>query len=337
MPLRVSFVGFRHGHIFGLYELLKSAEKVEVVAACEEDAETRATLDESRVSVTHESFEAMLAEVECDVVACGDYYSVRGERLIAALESGRHVMGDKPLCTRLSELDRIETLARERGLGVGCMLDLVDLAPFQTLRRLVQDGAVGEVHTIHFDGKHPLNFGQRPGWYFEEGKHGGTINDIAIHGIDAVPWLTGRSIVEVTAARAWNARHREHPRFQDGAILMLRLDNDGGVTGDVSYLTPEAQGYGLPSYWRFTMAGSEGVIETSCTADTVTVFSKHEKEARCEPVGEPRRHGYWMDFVSDLSGAPNPDGLDTTRVLRSARVALEAQRAADAGEFPCAV
>jgi len=337
MPLRVAFVGFRHGHIFGLYELLESLEEVEVVAACEEDAETRAALGESNVSVTHESFEAMLADVECDVVACGDYYSVRGERLIAALESGRHVLGDKPLCTELSELDRIETLAREQGLRLGCMLDLVDLAPFQTLRRLVQGGAVGEVHTIHFDGKHPLNFGQRPGWYFEEGKHGGTINNIAIHGIDAVPWLTGRSIVEVTAARAWNARHREHPWFQDGALLMLRLDNDGGVTADVSYLTPEAQGYDLPSYWRFTMAGSEGVIETSCTADTVTVFSKHEKEVRCEPVGEHRRHGYWMDFVSDLSGNPNPDGLDTERVLRSARVALEAQRAADTGGFPCAV
>ena len=32
-------------------------------------------------------------------------------------------------------------------------------------------------------------------WYFEEGKHGGTISDIAIHGIDLVRSAVGESSV----------------------------------------------------------------------------------------------------------------------------------------------
>jgi predicted dehydrogenase len=337
MAIRIAFVGFRHGHISGLYSLAASRDDVEIAGACEEDAGARDALTGTEVVITHDSYAAMLDDVECDVVACGDYYAVRGERLIAAVESGRHVIGDKPLCTSLVDLDQIERLARDKGVRVGCMLDLGQGAPFQTLRRLLREGLAGEVHTIHFDGQHPLNYGQRPAWYFEAGKHGGTINDIAIHAIDGIPWLTGRNIVEITAARAWNARHREHPHFQDGAVLMMRLDNDGVVTGDVSYLTPEAHSYRIPSYWRFCVAGSQAYVETSATVDKVLIYTRDAETVREEPLDSERRGAYWDDFVADISGRPNPDGLRTERVLRSSRITLVAQHAADTGEFPVRV
>ena len=330
MSLRVCFIGLRHGHIFSLYRLLAEREDMEIAGVCEEDAEARASLESEGVTVTHERYEDMLADVECDVIACGDYYAIRGERLLAALAAGRHVIGDKPLCTRLSELEQIEQRAKQKDLRVGCMLDLTASAPFQTLGRLLREGAIGEVHTIHFDGQHPLNYGSRPGWYFEEGKHGGTINDLAIHGFDAIPWLTGRTIVEVTAARAWNARLRECPFFQDGAVAMLRLDNGGVVTGDVSYLTPEGHGYAMPSYWRFCVSGAEGYAETSCKVDSVSVFPK-ERDAFKQSLDPGRPGAYFEDFLQDVAGTPTPNGLDTARVLRSARVALLAQHAADTG------
>ena len=42
-------------------------------------------------------------------------------------------------------------------------------------------------------------------WYFEDDKHGGTINDIGIHGIDLIPYLTGLSFKR-TVARGRNLR-----------------------------------------------------------------------------------------------------------------------------------
>lgn len=334
MALRVCFIGFRHGHIGSLYRLLHARDDVAIVAACEEDASTRTALAGSDTAITHDNYEAMLDEVDCDVVACGDYFGIRGARLIRALEHGRHVLVDKPVCTRLDELDVIEKLARDKGLRVGCMLDLVDAAPYLTMRRLVREGTIGEVHTISFFGQHPLNYCSRPAWYFEEGKHGGTLNDIAIHGLDAIPWMTGRAIVEITAARAWNARLKQHPFFQDGAQLMLRLDNGGGVLGDVSYLSPDAAGYAMPNYWHFGLHGTDGYMETCSAATSVRVFLKDVKEPRDVPLDPARPGGYFEDFLKDLAGAPNPDGLDTQRVLHSARLALEVQAAADTGRFP---
>jgi predicted dehydrogenase len=336
MAIRVAFIGFRHPHIFALYKLLAERKDVAVVAACEQDEATRAALPGLGVTVTHDTYARMLDEAECEVVACGDYFAIRGEHLIRALERGRHVLGDKPLCTTLSELARIRELSRARGLRVGCMLDLGDLGPYVTLREMIRRRVVGEVHTVAFLGQHPLLYGKRPRWFFEPGKHGGTLNDIAIHGIDIIPWLTGRRIVEITAARAWNARIQQHPDFQDGAALMLRLDNHGVVLGDVSYLSSDRHGYQMAPYWRFTISGTDGVIETSCNAKTVTLW-RHDAEAVIEELVAPNRTGGFFDeFLLDLAGAPSPEGLSTARVLESSRIALLAQRAAESGKFPVA-
>lgn len=334
MPLRIGFMGFRHAHIFALYNLVRERNDVVLAGVCEEDAATRKRLGEQGITVTYDNVDRFLAETDCEVIGCGDAYGRRGSILIRALESGRHVIGDKPLCTRLKELDRIEELAHGRNLRVGCMLDLPALGPFRTLRRVIQEGAIGEVHMVSFAGQHPLNYGKRPSWYFEEGLHGGTINDIAIHAVDIIPWLTGQAVAEVTAARAWNARLREVPFFQDGAILALRLANGAGVLGDVSYLSPDSFGYSLPYYWRFNVSGTRGHAETWCKAATVSLYRDGSNRVQEEPVEAAKPGVYFEEFLLDLEGKPRPDGLDTERVLRSSRVALVAQAAADTGRFP---
>jgi len=46
------------------------------------------------------------------------------------------------------------------------------------------------------------------------------INDIAIHAIDCIPWMTGLKITTVDAARNWNAALKQVPHFRDAAMLM---------------------------------------------------------------------------------------------------------------------
>ncbi len=333
MSIRIVFIGFRHAHITALYRLAQQRDDIQIAGACEEDEATRTSLKGTGVEITHDNYGALLKEVDCDIVACGDYYAVRAERLLQALESGRHVISDKPLCAKLDELGLIEQTAAACNRMVGCMLDLPDFAPFRALRAVVRDGQLGEVHTVSIAAQHPLLFGTRPGWYFEPGKHLGTLNDIAIHGIDIVPWITGRRIVEITAARAWNAKAKRAPFFQDGAQAMFRLDNNGGVLADVSYLNPDSHGYGLPSYWRMGIHGSEGYAETALNEPVIRVFREGAEPAEV-PVGEPRTGGYLDDFLADIAGNPNYEGLYMARIFHSTRTALLTQQAADTGHFP---
>jgi len=331
-PVRFAFAGFQHGHIMGLLAKVKASRDAVLAAVCEEDAATRASLAAAgAVQVTHASFDYMLAEVPCDVIAIGDVYSKRGGMAIRALEAGRHVLLDKPICTRIEELAAMEDLARRKGLSIGCQLDMRADAARQTLRRLILDGAIGDVLTVAFSGQHPLMLGSRPGWYFDKGCHGGTLNDIAIHALDAIPWMTGRQIVEMVAARVWNGKTPQYPWFQDCAQLMLKLDNGGGVLGDVSYLNPDRCGYAVRPYWRFTIHGSGGLLEAQCGDEALLLATHADAAPRAIPATLVRRADYFDDFLCEVRGVPARAELTTALVLRAARLALTVQAAAENG------
>ncbi len=327
--LKIAFAGFRHGHINGLYAQAQEHPGVEIIAAWEGDAEARAAARRDLgVNFTHDSYEAMLAAPGLDVVAIGDYFGARGAEAIAALKAGKHVIVDKPLCTSLAELDEIEALAAKTGLKVGCMLDLRFAQWVQPVRRFLREGKLGAVHGIQFTGQHPLNYGSRPAWYYEEGKHGGTINDIAVHGIDMVTYLTGLRLEKVLAARCWNAFAKAEPRFNDSAQFMVQMDNGAGLMADVSYASPTGIGWKLPTYWRFNLWGEKGMMEFgSNVTPQVTVYLDHAAEPLVMDVsGEPSQKILDV-FLDELAGKPTD--LHTQVVFQTSRDTLLVQQAAD--------
>ncbi len=324
MKTRFAFAGFRHAHILDLLAGVNERADTTAVALCEEDAATRGQLS---VTITHVDFGKMLAEVTCDVIAIGDYYSRRGALAIAALEAGRHILSDKPLCTSLEEQTRIEALASEKKLLVGLQLDCRDHAAFRALREVITRGEIGEVCTIRIQGQHPLLLGTRPAWYFEPGKHGGTFNDIGIHAFDFIPWLTGLGWRKINAARAWNGKARNHPHFQDCAQLIATLENGAGVLADFSYLAPDRLGYKLPHYWHVLIHGTRGLAEAHLHAEHITVITDTSGIPDIRPALEKRPRGYLEDFLRELRG--ESPALTSAECLRASRLALETQRLAD--------
>jgi len=332
VTIRFAFAGFRHGHINAVVAAAEEHEGAAVVAACEEDADTRQALATAgHVTVTHDCFERMLEEVACDAVAVGDYYAKRGGIIIKALQAGKHVLTDKPVCTSLAEQDTIERLARERRLCVGCQLDLRGSGTYIALKKVIADGSIGDVQTVCITGQHALSLDTRPQWYFDPGCHGGTINDIGIHAVDLVEWLTGHRIAAVTAARTWNAKASAFPHFNDCAQFMLELDNGGSVLGDVSYLAPDRYGYGAGNCWRVTCHGTRGVAETNIKSDVVKTASDSDEDIRRVANAESIPHRYFSDFMADVAGRAQDADLTTERVLRTSRLALSVQRVADDG------
>lgn len=328
MTTRIVFAGFRHRHLLDLYEHCGHLAEIEVVACSEEDPETRVALEAHDVQVTHHSHADLISEVECDVVAIGDVFGARGSLAVAALSAGRHVLSDKPLCTSLHELDRIEEEATHRGLEVGCMLDLRDCGPMIGLRDIVRSGEIGEVQAISVGGQHPLLLGQRPEWYFVPDLHGGVLNDIAVHAIDVIPWVTGVGIRDIVAARTWNASVPEHPDFEQCGHAMLTLENGAGVLCDVSYLAPDSFGYQLPLYWRLTIWGVAGVVEATASTSEITLYRNGEGTQRLVTAPSGRPGGYLDAFLDEVHRRPKASGLTTGEVLGVSRLALQLQAAA---------
>ena len=324
MKLRILFCGFRHGHINSLYKKVAQSDIACVAGCFEEDSTAR---DAARLSLGAEfserSYDEWLKDEGVDAVAIGLAYGDRGEAVIKALEAGKHVIADKPLCTSLSQLDRIARLAADKGLRVGCMLDLRYLPQTLRAKELLSSGELGEIRNVSFNGQHCLNYGTRPSWYFEEGKHGGTVNDLAIHGIDLVRMLTGEEFARTDGVRLWNSYATEEKAFKDSAVFMARLGNGAEVMADVSYSAP-SQVFSMPTYWEFRFWCDKGLLTFNYVNNTVTVYKDGEDTAVYE--GSESRGEHLEEFVKEI----NEGGRAMTEnTLASTRAALLIQAEAD--------
>ena len=331
MSLKFAFAGFGHAHINSLHKHIDERDDLTFVAASEPDDALRSGTEKAGIPVTYTSHKEMLDSISCDVVAIGACFGDRGEIAIEALKRGKHVIVDKPLCTRMPELDEIERLAVEKDLRVGCMLTQRGSRTSAGVRHLIRSGRLGDIHAVTFGGQHPLNLDSRPGWYFEPGRHGGTITDIFIHAADSIPWITGLSFDRIVAARCWNALAPEYPHFKDGAQLMMAMNNGAGILGDVSYFMPSKGGYSMPYYWRTTFFGSEGIAEVSAVSDKIDL-TENGAVSSVVPEG-PEPESYLSGFLSDITGTATDESLVTADVIRATRTAIRVQESADTNTF----
>lgn len=318
--MKIAFVGFRHAHGKMAYRRIASNACHTICAVCEEDRDTREGLLDEGIPVTHESYAAMLAETHPDAVVVCDRFDLRGGRVIDALRAGCHVIADKPLCTSLDQLCEIEKIARERSLHVGLWLTLRELPYAAKLREIITSGEIGKVYAVNFTGQHPLLSASRPVWMFDPSKQGGTINDLAIHGIDFVTYVTGLPFSRPLFAVERNAFAQNTPAFGDTAQFIYQLENGCTVTGDTSYSAPDGMGYTLPSYWRFDFWGTHGMAEVTHHDSAITIVHKTDTEpvrvdcSDCPPVD------VFNAFFDGIMGQPCE--MTNEQVIASTRAAL---------------
>jgi predicted dehydrogenase len=324
--MKLAIVGFRHGHVGAIYQKALELPYVEVVACVEEDVVAREDLPRQLgIELTHETFDQVLQDVEFDALACVDYYARRGPTVIKALQAGKHCITDKPLCTEIDQLQQIARLSREKSLIVHVDLTMRYNPSAAALREAILSGAIGELVCATVFGQHPLSWGSRPTWYFEEGKHGGTINDIMIHGIDLLRWISGMEFSKVIAASASGVADGPAPAFfQQSAQCFLEMTNGARMFGDSSYLAPS--GHHAP--WRFFLWGSRG--HASCEFGKPPIIEPADGETWEAPDAVLPLRDPFEDFARQVEFG-DAAHLGREECFRSTMAALAAQRAADQG------
>ncbi|MBR5219945.1 MAG: Gfo/Idh/MocA family oxidoreductase [Clostridia bacterium] len=336
--MNLAFVGFKHRHTGAIYQEAMADPNITVLGAWEDTEEGRALADGLGLAFNYPTLESVLNDPRVDAVCLGGSFGERGGEAIAALRAGKHVYADKPVCTSLAEIDEIEALASAKNLKVGCYLTLRFSQGIRNLREMIADGTLGEIGCINMTAQHPLQYGSRPMWYFAPGQHGGTINDIAIHGVDLVRFITGMGIKNVTAARTWNHFATEEPDFRDCGQFMAELDNGAGFMADVSYAAPASCGFSLETYWRMTFWGTRGVAEykmkgagtAGIDADSAVLLQVALQGSKGFTPMELKSYNVTGlgEFVREINGETDLL-INTEDVIRSSREVLTIQAAAD--------
>ncbi len=321
--MKVLFNGFRHGHIFALYNLAKKNKDIEIIACIERDEKARKEAEEILgIKFDDKSLDYWLQQ-DIDAVAVGSCYGQRGEVIIKSLSAGKHVISDKPICTNKKDLETISQIIQEKGLKLGCMLELRYLPSVLAVRDLIKSGKMGEICNISFTGQHGMDYHIRPSWYFEQGMHGGTINDLAIHGIDLINYLTGLNIKNINSARTWNSYAYKNPDFKDCAIFMAELDNKAGLLADVSYSSPRIP-YTLPTYWNFKIWFKKGLVVFNLIDKYAYVYKEDCEQV--EKITAEVSEDYLDSFINEVK---NGTDCHTKSYLIATEKCLDLQYFAD--------
>lgn len=255
----------------------------------------------------------------------------------AALEAGLHVVVDKPLAPSAEEGRRLAALARERGLMLTVFHNRRWDGDLLTLRRLIGEGALGEVHRFEsrFERWRPEvatdDWRERAG--AEEA--GGVLFDLGSHLIDQAIVLFG----EVTDVYAEVDRRRAGAAVDDDVFVALA--HASGVRSHLwmslaaPRLGPRLRVLGSKAaYEKWGLDVQEAALRAGERPDTTPDWGREPPERwgvlgageRCAPVetepGDYRRF-YEGVVVALRDGAPPPvtaeDAVAVLEVIERAR------------------
>lgn len=120
---------------------------------------------------------------------------------VAALESGRHVLIEKPFAPSVAEAKELVALADARGLQVAVSQNYRFFPAVETVRQLVADRELGDLHAVEID------FRQFSGVGGVRGPHHALdeplLVDMSIHHFDLIRYVLGREVTEITC-RTWD-------------------------------------------------------------------------------------------------------------------------------------
>lgn len=143
--IRIGVIGI--GDISDVYlNNLKKYETVKVVACASRGLEkAQRKAEQHGIPKAYASGAELIADPEIDLVLNLTTPQAHFEYNLAALEAGKHVYTEKPLAMTYEEGKRLVSLAREKGLLIGCAPDTFLGGRLQNLRELIDSGRLGRV------------------------------------------------------------------------------------------------------------------------------------------------------------------------------------------------
>ncbi|KWV32166.1 Gfo/Idh/MocA family protein [Micromonospora rifamycinica] len=149
-----------------------------------------------------EDFATMLDRERVDVVLVTSVDVTHDEYIVAALRAGCDVVTEKPMTVDAARCRRILDAVAETGRRVTVAFNYRYNPLHEQVRRLLADGAVGEIGSVHFewllDVRHGADYFRR--WHRDKASSGGLMVHKASHHFDLVNWWLDATPVEVYAA-----------------------------------------------------------------------------------------------------------------------------------------
>ncbi|SMP82974.1 Predicted dehydrogenase [Desulfonatronum zhilinae] len=163
----------------------------------------------------------VLSDPDIDLVCVASYDEAHHCQVVSALEHGKNVYVEKPMCLSREETLHIRSALRARpDLRLSSNLVLRTTPLFGRVRSAIQSQELGEVYHLEAD----YLWGRKEkiisGWRAEAGFYS-IIHGAAVHMVDLLLWITGKRPVTVQALGSRIAAVGSKQRHNDFAVLLL--------------------------------------------------------------------------------------------------------------------
>jgi predicted dehydrogenase len=211
---------FSMGHEHAVY--LSATGKMKPVAFCEIDPKRLEHARNDYPDAAHyDGIDALLKNPEVEGVSIITPHNNHFDLARSALEAGRHVVVEKPICITVGQVDELISLAKKGGKMVSAYHNRRWDGDILSIRSLIQKGVIGEVFHVEVQ----LGNFQHPGktWRSDKKVSGGCFYDWGVHLVDYALQIITAPIDSVTGfffKKVWDVSNEDHTevviRFKDG-------------------------------------------------------------------------------------------------------------------------
>ncbi len=192
----------------------------------------------------HHSYDAMLVDPEIDAIYIPLPNSMHVDWSRKAAEAGKHVLCEKPIALKSSEIDGL-IATRD---ATGCLIAEAYMIPhhpqWQRMREMVQGGEIGEL--LHIDSYFTFNQTNLRDIRFNPEMGGGVLPDIGVYTLGSARLATGAEPTDFCARLGWKY----------GVDVTAQIWANFGATTCSIYMSMEA-----PERQYVSYHGTKGTIE----------------------------------------------------------------------------
>lgn len=329
-PVSVALIGC--GGIAGAhrnaYQQLGDVARVTWV--CDPDAERRALRGGELGAGALEDYHEALSNPDVEAVDLCLPHDLHASIAIEAMRAGKHVLVEKPIARNLEEADAMMAAAREAGVVLMVGHNQRYAAARATARRLVAEGAIGDVYMMRTDHQQWVNMPPDAWRNDPEKLGGGAVADSGIHSLDQMLWVCGPAR-RVFAALNYNGLT---PRRGEDAGLVT-IEHESGAISELA-ISWTAQRF--PWGEAFFLYGTKGVIHN---VGGLQIFNGTPREGDFTPV--PLDHddnGGFREEIRDFArcirtgGRPLSDGVSGRATLEVLKAAYESAQTGQSVRLP---
>jgi myo-inositol 2-dehydrogenase/D-chiro-inositol 1-dehydrogenase len=225
------------------------------IAARSEASQDRARQDHPTSAVVAD-YHALLGRNDLEAAAVVLPSHLHFEAARAVLQSGRHLLLEKPMCLTVAHCGELIALARaqKRVLAVGHEMRQSSL--WGKVRELIAAGAVGDpLYALIELWRKPYRLGA-DGWRYDIDRVGNWILEEPIHFFDLARWYFQGSAEPVSVYARANARRSDHPELQDHFSAVVNF-----TRGRYAVISQSLGGW--EHHQIVKMSGTEGALWAS--------------------------------------------------------------------------